>query len=107
MKRIRFFVFAFIVLGVGVFLYILISTMLNARNQAPRVREQQLVYDIWAFAEEQYRDVFYPQSVDTIYLIGGVKNALVAKLTEVYFLADRYGIQSRYECFGQPLDRGD
>lgn len=48
-------------------------------------QEPQLVYDVWVHSGQRYNNVFYPQSEDTIYMMGNIDNVIAPKLTEVYY----------------------
>lgn len=67
----------------------------------PAAREQQLVYDVWAYAGEQYRSIFYPRSVDTLFLIANADNIVSPKLTEVYY----WPLTFEYRADWQALDK--
>lgn len=59
----------------------------TAAAEAPLTGErvEQLVYDVWAYSGPRYHNTFYPQSADTLYLIGEVDNVVMPKLTQVYY----------------------
>lgn len=94
-------------IGVGMIISFLAITgtliiILSAREKVQHEqREQQLVYEVWAYSGEKYENILYPQAVDTLYLISNMDNVLVPKLTEVYY----WTLDSEYKADWMALNR--
>ena len=67
-----------------VLLYCLCAGAASAAAQVPP-RDRQFVYGANAYALGRYDGVFYPLSVDTIYLLADEMNVVSARYTLVYF----------------------
>ncbi len=67
-----------------VLLWCLVAGGASVHAQAP-LREREFVYGVNAYAPGRYDGVFYPRSVDTIYLLADEPNVVSARRTLVYF----------------------
>lgn len=104
MKRNR----ALLVLFLGLLILAALFTFAR-RTAAPQEalsggRETQLVYRAWAETGEKYREVIYPQSTDTVYLLANIDNALIPSLTEVYYWAPTLDYRADFTAMDRRYD---
>src|SRR5689334_22724700 len=82
-------------------LLLALLTVLPAAAQSLPDKHQETVYNGEIFDGQGYTGQFYPQDDNTIYVLAGVQNVLVPKLTQVYW----WPITHEYKADWDSLDQ--
>lgn len=97
MARIKLLNFAL----VGIILGFLIVTPVMA--QSAQDKRQETVYNGEIFDGQGYGGQFYPEEVNTIYVLADTQNVLVPKLTQVYWWAITHEYKADWETLDKTL----
>ncbi|MGH2544446.1 MAG: hypothetical protein ACRDIB_16765 [Ardenticatenaceae bacterium] len=97
MARVRFAWLASIVLILS------LLAPLPAAAQGATERQRQVVYNGQIFDGQGYTGQFYPRNERAIYLLAGVQNVLIPKITDVYWWPITREYKADWESTNEPL----